>query len=104
MKLQHTTLARNIPGIMRDGIDPKRSKGRLAAVWLHVPSRKDWAIVHTLTRHGGRVSDVVVLDVTVPRSWLRRSAWRGKYYCTRVIPSDRISCIHTLGGAKEHLD
>ena len=31
----------------------------------------------------------VVLEVDVPRSWLRRSK-KGLWYCTRDIPADRI--------------
>jgi hypothetical protein len=44
---------------------------------------------HTVRRHGGRGQDVVVLEVDVPRSWLRKSR-RGLWYCVKDIPPVRI--------------
>jgi hypothetical protein len=46
-------------------------------------------VLHTVRRHGGPVEQVVVLDVSVPRRWLRRSR-RGLWYCPRDIPAGRI--------------
>ena len=73
MKLRHSTPRRNLAGIARAGLLCSRSQGRLPAVWLHAPSQTAWAIVHTIKRHGGRVEQVITLEVEVPRSWLRRS-------------------------------
>jgi hypothetical protein len=46
-------------------------------------------VLHAVRRHGGPVEQVVVLDVAVPRRWLRRSR-RGLWYCPRDIPAGRI--------------
>jgi hypothetical protein len=45
-------------------------------------------MLHTVKRHGGRVQDVAVLAVDVPRRWLRRSR-RGLWYCRRDVPPAR---------------
>ena len=72
--LRHATLARNIISILSDGILTTKSQGRYKAVWLHEAGRSGWAAIHTVARHGGRVEDVVVIEVVVPKAWLRRHA------------------------------
>jgi hypothetical protein len=73
MLLRHATLARNVNSILRRGLLCRKSQGRRKVVWLHAPAHSWWALVHTVERHGGRVEAVVVLEIDVPRSWLRRS-------------------------------
>ena len=46
-------------------------------------------MLHTVKRHGGRVEDVVILEVEVPRSWLRRNRKR-LWYSTSDVPFARI--------------
>jgi hypothetical protein len=89
MNLRHATPARNLASILRRGLLVSNSKGRLAAVWLHAAAKTSWAVLHTVRRHGGPVEQVVVLDVAVPRRWLRRSR-RGLWYALRDIPAGRI--------------
>ena len=45
--------------------------------------------MHTVKRHGGLVEQVVVLELQVPRSWLRRSR-KGLWYCPRDVPPARL--------------
>jgi hypothetical protein len=47
-------------------------------------------------RHGGRIESVVVLEIEVPRSWLRRSK-KGHWYSPRDISPERIRGIVTFG-------
>jgi hypothetical protein len=54
-----------------------------------------WAALHTIKRHGGRVEGVVILEIDVPRRWLRRSN-RGLWYCPRDIPPERIRGVVTF--------
>jgi hypothetical protein len=89
--LRHATPARNLPSI-RKGLLCARSQGRLPAVWLHSPSATWWAVTHTVLRHGGRVEDVVVLEVAVPRAWLRRHR-RRLWYSAHDIPAWRIARV-----------
>jgi hypothetical protein len=82
------TLSRNLPSILRDGILTAKSRGRYKAVWLHEPDKAQWAAMHTVRRHGGRIEDVVVLEVTVPKAWLRRHGGKAKglWRCVRDVP------------------
>ncbi len=86
--LRHATLARNLISILTHGILTAKSQGRYKAVWLHEPARSEWAALHTVARHGGRVEDVVVIEVTIPKKWLRRhgGAADGVWRCVRDIP------------------
>jgi hypothetical protein len=89
----HTTTATNLPGILAEGLLTSKSTGKEAAVWLHVASKTHWAIAHVQRRHGVTLDQVVVLEVQVPRSWLRR-AWKGLWKCGRDVPPAR----HTRKG------
>ena len=68
------------------------SKGKLPVVWFHCRSRTAWAALHTVKRHGGRIEQVVVLELQVPRSWLRRSR-KGLWYCPRDVPPERVATL-----------
>jgi hypothetical protein len=88
VRRRHATLARNLPGICRTGLLTSKSQGKLPAVWLCSAPKTLWVAIHVTRRHGGRIDNVVVLEIDVPRSWLRRSK-RGLYYCRRDIPPER---------------
>jgi hypothetical protein len=95
--LGHATLRHNLPGILRDGIRTARSRGRFKAVWLHNTDKAHWAALYTVRRHGGRVEDVVVLEVRVPRAWLNRHGGRtaGLFRSVRDVP---VQCIRRVIG------
>jgi hypothetical protein len=89
MLLRHCTLAKNLSAILNAGLLCRKSQGRLPVVWLHVRGKSPWAAIHTIRRHGGRIEETAVLEVQVPRRWLRKSK-RGLWYAVRDIPPDRI--------------
>jgi hypothetical protein len=95
MLLRHCTVARNLPGIARRGLLCAKSRGKLKAVWLCPPSQTSWAVLHVVKRHGGRVEDAVVLEIDVPRGWLRRSRKR-LWYTLKDVPPERIKRILTF--------
>jgi hypothetical protein len=102
MLLRHATPARNLTSILRSGLLTSYARGKLPVVWACAPSRSSWAVLHTVRRHGGRVETTVVLEVDVPRSWLRRSARKRVWYCPRDIPPGRVRkvmCFSELAGA-----
>jgi hypothetical protein len=88
MWLRHATPMGNLPSIKRRGLDPKQSRGHQEVVWLHRPSRTAWALLHTQQRH--HTSDVIVIDVNVPRSWVQRRRC-GLWTCRRTIEPHRLS-------------
>jgi hypothetical protein len=55
------------------------------AVWPKVI-----AALHVAARHGGSIRSVVVLEVNIPRRWLKRHSTPGVYYVPRDIPPERI--------------
>ncbi len=96
MLLRHATIVKNLPSIIKAGLLTSKSLGKLPAVWLCSAAKTLWATGHVVRRHGGRIESVVVLEVEVPRDWLRRSK-KGLWYCRRDISPDRIRGIITFG-------
>lgn len=85
----HATFAKVQPAILRDGLKAGKAKGARKAVWLVGPRGFNWACRHAVCRSGGRIEDVVVLELSVPRSWLTRHG-RELWFCDRDIPASRI--------------
>jgi hypothetical protein len=94
--VRHATLARNLPGIIKAGLLTSKSRGKRPLVWLCCPAKTAWAALHTVRRHGGRVESVVILEMDMPRRWLRRSK-KGLWYCPRDIAPERIRGVVTFG-------
>jgi hypothetical protein len=92
----HATLAGRLPRILRQGLLTAKSRGKLPAVWLCSRARMAWACLHVLRRHGGLPQEVVVVEVTVPRAWLRRSR-QGLWYVRHDIGPERIRNVLTFG-------
>ncbi len=89
MILRHATPARNLSSILRLGLLCSYSRGKLPVVWACSPARSSWAVLHVIRRHGGRVETTVVLEIDVPRSWLRKNR-KGLWYSARDVPAERI--------------
>ncbi len=82
--LRHATRKQVLPSVRRLGLLCRFSRGKLPVVWLASESKTPWCLLHVVKRHGGRVEDVVVIELSVPRRWLRRSR-RRIWYCVRDI-------------------
>ncbi len=89
MKLRHSTPSRNLDSISEQGLLTSKSKGKLAVVWLHSPSRSAWAILHVSRRHKVRVEETTTIEVEVPRSSPKRSGRPGLWYCPADILPER---------------
>lgn len=92
MLLRHATPAGNRQSIRRSGILTSFSQGRAAVVWLHSPGKTAWAVAHVAQRHKTKRSRVLVFQVTIPRTWLRRRR-RGLWHSLRDIPSGRVRLL-----------
>ena len=84
MRLYHATLKKNLDKIKGLGLLPTYSKGKEEVIWLHTASRQHWAILHTATRHQAAILDIVIIQVEIPRSKLRRR-WRGLWTTDQPI-------------------
>jgi hypothetical protein len=91
-----------IAAILRTGLLCRKSKGKLKVVWLHAAGKTEWATLHTVQRHGGRVEEVVVVEVSVPRRWLRRSR-KGLWYSVNNVAAERIRHVLAFGEVAEAL-
>jgi len=82
----HATTRRSLRSILVDGrLRADKSKVSRRAVYLATPAQRLWAVDHVARRHGVKISDVVLIEVNVPRTWLRRHN-RSLWYCMRDIP------------------
>ena len=97
MIVRHATQHENLASIQQHGLLPERSQGKLKVTWLHTPSRTEWAILHTIGRHGETLEDIIVIEIDLPRSWLVR-AQKGLWKCGRTIPAAR---FHRIAPASE---
>ena len=88
MLLRHAAPRKNLPSIGRLGLLCSKSQGRRPVVWLHAASKSAWAVLHTVRRRAGKVEGVVIIEVSIPRCWLRRSR-KGLWYCPRDLPPAR---------------
>lgn len=91
MRLYHATTAAAAASIETQGLlvrcaDPK---AKIKGCWLHSASRSPWGVIHTQRKHKAKLVDVVILEVNVPRGWLRRFQ-TGLWYTQRDIPAERI--------------
>jgi hypothetical protein len=100
--LRHATPRKNLASIRRAGLLCSRSRGPRPVVWLHAPGRTAWAVLHTVRRHGGRAEAVVVLEVAIPRGWLRR-ARKGLWQCARDVPPARLLRVIDFTGVSQHV-
>jgi hypothetical protein len=94
--LCHASPRRNVRGILGRGLLPWRALGKLKVVWLHSPARTAWAVKHVAGRHRVEARDVIVFEVEVPRSRIRRRS-RGVWTCAAVIPPE---CILATNGLR----
>ena len=100
MLLRHATLRKYLPGIERQGLLCGKSLGKLKVVWMHAPGKSAWALLHTVRRHGGRIEDVVVFELDVPRGWLRKGR-RGLWFSVKDIPFGRVARLIDFASAAE---
>jgi hypothetical protein len=88
--LSHLNPARNVPRILKEGLNPFFAAGTLMVVWLSAdPTPALYR--HIARRHGVQVEELALLTVNVPDGWLRRFplalAHRATAYVTgRIIP------------------
>ena len=94
MKMRHVTPSRNLTSILKEGLDPVYAvtPSDKKYVWLHTPRQTPWAVRHTSRRKQVSENEVVILAVTVPRTWLSR-AWPGVWRCPRGIPPERLRVL-----------
>ena len=84
MKLYHATLKSKLDSIFAEGLDPRCATGKMKVTWLHTKSKRHWAIAHAQKRHKCNLDDVVLLQMSIPRSQLQKR-WRGIWTTDTII-------------------
>jgi hypothetical protein len=70
--------------------------GRGTVVWPCSPCKSTWGLLHTVKRHGGWAEGTVILEVSVPRRWLRRAGRKRRWCCPRDIRPERTKRVLTF--------
>jgi hypothetical protein len=96
MLLLHATPSRNLNSILKAGLLTAKSRGRRPAVWAAAPGRASWCLLHVCRKHHTPAERVILLQVDIPRRWLRRCKVRGLWFCRRDILPDRILGVVTF--------
>lgn len=91
MKMLHATPAKNVKAILRRGILCSKSKAAASSIWLCAPSLFGAAVAHAVKRHRVKPEAVAVLEVDVPKRWLRKGYRKGvRHTGGRDIPPERV--------------
>lgn len=90
----HATLRRNVDSIRKWGVLARKSKGVAATVWLAAEGMITQSFAHAARRHSVIIEEVIVLRLSVPRSWLRRGKRKGVWHTGgRDIPPARVTQV-----------
>lgn len=71
--------------IVRYGLLPERSRGKLKAVWLVDRHMLTWAIAHTAFRHDVTIDSLFIYICHISERVVRSTRWPGIYYTTAVV-------------------
>ena len=94
MRMLHATPTRNLRRILCNGLKASRSKGAVDTVWLVAPGMTGAAITHAAKRHRVHATQVSVIEVDVPRAWLRKGKRKGLWHTGgRNVPRERIKFV-----------
>lgn len=85
--LCHVTPSRNLAGINKLGLLPEFATTAKRAVWLCSQTRVKGAVLAVIARHRVDLSEVSVIEVSIPRRWVKRhSVVDGSWVCSEPIP------------------
>lgn len=76
----HATPGKNIRSILRQGLKVGRAKCVKKSIWLVASRMHGEAIRHAAKRHREHPTRIVVLEIDVPRAWLRKGRKRGYWH------------------------
>jgi len=95
LKLYHATPARNLPSILKRGLLKRKATGKRKAVWAVPVSGIPWACMHVAWKHKCPITEVVVLEFTVPAEQVRFMPQQ-LGYIERDVPPESFGTIQTF--------
>lgn len=91
MKIYHATHRDNVTGCLRAGMKADLATGRTPAVWGCTRQFIEAAVLHAANKRKVRLRDIVVLELDVPRKWVKRFCVPGMVYVPCDVPRERVS-------------
>ncbi len=99
-KVYHVTPKRNVPRIMRDGLQPrigprsKKGREKIASIYVF----PDWlscedGMSNWLIDEFDETTPLSVLELTIPTSWLHRDQLQWEAEIRQVVPPDHIRVV-----------
>jgi len=85
LHLYHITPTTNNVSILTRGLDPAFSRGKRKTVWLCDWTRIHWALAHVSFKHETPVNELSAFMITLERSEVINTAWRGIYNYSGII-------------------
>ena len=77
-----------------EDLTPPKHTGKRQETYLHTPSRREWAIEHTMQKHKIPRDDIALFEVEVDRQNLVRR-WRGIWSTPEPIQDPRLLKLHS---------
>lgn len=84
MRVFHVSLRRHHGSIVRLGIDPMYSRGKMMVSWFVTERMLPWAILHVMKRHQVPLSEVIAFECLVDKKHLSKRR-KGIYTCQSVV-------------------
>jgi len=89
--LYHVAHENNWYSIVERGLLTRLARGRIPAIWLVTKTNRSWAIDHVCKMHPGWTKEsLVIFEVAVRRSNLKKTKMRGVWYCMSDIQPNGI--------------
>lgn len=94
MKLYHATTRERAESIMSAGFLMSKADpaAKIKGCWFASKSNRAWGVLHTIRKHKAQLADVVVIEVSIPKSQLTRFR-TGLYVVKADVAASRIRGI-----------
>ncbi len=90
-KLFHVTPEFNLNSVLKSGIDPKRSRGKLEVSWWVNEARLTWAMAHVSARWSVPVNKLLICHASIPEVSLKRTAFEGVFMVASLVKITSVS-------------
>lgn len=83
--LYHVTPHFNTESILREGVSPAFSRGKLHVSWWVEEQELMWALAHISSRYAMSVNTLAVFTASIDTAILLRTRWKGVYQCKAPV-------------------
>lgn len=94
--LFHVTPAVNAGAILREGVRPNMSEGKMQVSWWVEEHMIAWALAHVSYRRAIAVSSLAVCIAPLGIEMPTRTRWRGVYHTRVITPIEKVSSAYNF--------